>query len=96
MGAAGERHSGIGGRSIGEGERVSERVRQRVNNCAGVRRVSDLGHTSKIFFFFYFEIHLCRVPQILAHGKDINFAVCLNLNTRQLLENEFLLFHVVN
>ena len=53
---------------------MSERVSQRVNKCAGVRRVSDLGHTAKI---------LCRVPQILAHGKHINFAVCPNLATRQ-------------
>ena len=51
---------------------MSERVRdtrerasvsQRVNKCAGVR----------------------RVPQILAHGKQINFAVCPNLGTRQIL-----------
>ena len=53
---------------------MSERVSQRVNKCAGVRRVSDLGHTAKI---------LCRVPQILAHGKHINFAMCPNLATRQ-------------
>ena len=51
-----------------------ERVRQRGNKCAGVCRVSDLGHTAKIF---------CRVPQILAHGKHINFAVCPNLATQQ-------------
>ena len=66
-------------------QRERELVSQRVVKWAGVRHVSDLGHTANIFSFFCFHIHVCRVPQFLAHGKHVNFAVCPNLATRQRL-----------
>jgi len=84
----GEELGGASGAAVSERVRETrerERVSQRVVKCAGVRRVSDLGHTANIFSFFCFHIHICRVPQFLAHGKHVNFAVCPNLATRQRL-----------
>ena len=52
----GEELGGASGAAVSERVRETrerERVSQRVVKCAGVRRVSDLGHTAKIFFLFF-------------------------------------------
>ena len=84
----GEELGGASGAAVSERVRETrerERVSQRVVKWAGVRCVSDLGHTAIFFPFFCFHIHICRVPQFLAYGKHVNFAVCPNLATWQIL-----------
>ena len=77
-GGAGPAHRGAGGAVGSEGPE-----RERACDCAPLFRSRT--HGKDFFLFFCFQINLCRVPQILAHGKQINFAVCPNLGTRQIL-----------